>query len=90
MINLDDILDMSGLTRDQIAAIAEHDHTGRVNAALKAEWLMHHHGGAHRIEQIICDDIRAALHRDDLAHARDLYATLREFVAEHPEAVRGA
>ncbi len=89
MINLDDILDLSDLTRDEIAAIAEHDHIGRVNATLLAEWLMAHHGGAHRIETIISEDIRGALHRGDLTHARELYSTLRAFVERHPEAVRG-
>lgn len=89
MINLDDILDLSNLTRDEISAIAEHDHIGRINATLMAEWLMAHHGGAHRIETIINEDIREALHKGDLPHARELYATLREFVTRHPEAVRG-
>lgn len=90
MISLDDILDLSSLSRDEIAALAEHGHMGRVNAALMGEWLMRHHGGAHKIEQAICDDIRAALHKGDLTHARDLYATLHAFVQAHPEAVRGA
>ena len=90
MINLNDILDMSCLTREEIAAVAEHEHISRVNATLKAEWMMQRHKGAHRIEQMICEDIREALHRDDLDHARELYNTLRAFVADHPEAVRGA
>ncbi len=39
---------------------------------------------------MICDDIRAALHRDDVDHARRLFAALRHFIADHPEAARGA
>lgn len=89
MINGEDILDMAGLTRAEIAAVAEHEHLGQVDAARLSEWIMTHRGGGHRVEQMICDDIRAALHKGDLPHARDLYATLKAFVDEHPDAVRG-
>ena len=89
MINPDDILDMTSLTRDEIAAVAEHEHLGEVDAARLSEALMSHRGGAHRVEQMISDDIRAALHAGDLPHARNLYATLKAFLAEHPEAARG-
>lgn len=88
MINLDDIEDMTCLTRDEIAAIAEHEHLPEVNAAALGDYLMHLHKGPQQVQQMICEDIRNALHRDDLAHARELFATLRHFVAEHPEAVR--
>lgn len=89
MINLDDILDMSCLTREEIAAVAEHEHLGRARAAALAEYLMHLPKGPQAVQKMICEDIRAALHRDDLAHARDLWATLGEFVKSHPESLRG-
>ena len=89
MINPEDILDMTSLSRDEIAAVAEHEHLGQVDAARLSEWLMTHRGGGHRVEQMISDDIRAALHADNLPHARDLDATLKAFLAEHPDAVRG-
>ncbi len=38
---------------------------------------------------MICDDIRAALHDDNVVHARELFAVLCGFLAEHPEAARG-
>ena len=90
MISLDDIEDMTCLTRDEIAAIAEHEHLPEVNAAALGEYLMHLHHGPQRVQAMICDDIRTALHRDDLPHARVLFATLRHFIAEHPDAVRGS
>ena len=90
MINETDILDMTCLTRDQIAAIALHEHLDAVSAAELGEYLMHIHQGPQKVQQMICEDIRAALHRDDLAHARDLYAVLHHFMNEHPEAGRGA
>jgi hypothetical protein len=89
MITLDDIEDLTDLTRDEIAALAEHEHLGLVQASLLGNYLMHQHHGPQKVQAMICDDIRAALHADDVAHARALFITLRQFVAEHPEASRG-
>ena len=89
MISLDDIEDMTCLTRDQIAALAEHEHVTEVSAAMIGEYLMHQPKGPQAVQQMICEDIREALHKDDLGHARDLFAVLRHFIEEHPDAARG-
>ncbi len=89
MINENDIIDMTCLTRAEIAAIAEHEHIGDVEAAELGEYLMHGHHGPQRVQQMICDDIREALHADDVARARALYQTLHAYLAVHPEALRG-
>lgn len=90
MINLDDILDMSALSREEIAAIAEHEHSGRMNAAMLAEYLLHIPHGAQKVALMIAEDTRAALHEGNLAHARELYEVMKHFIAEHPEAQRGS
>lgn len=90
MITLEDILDMTCLTRAEIEAVAEHEHLCPLDAALLAEWEAHRHRGFQHLQQMICEDICAALHRGDLEHARALYAVLRHFIAEHPDAARGA
>ncbi|MBV7394144.1 hypothetical protein [Mameliella sediminis] len=90
MITLDDIEDMTCLTRDEIEAVAEHDHLPEVNASCLAEYLMQQHHGAAKVQQMICEDIREALHRGDKEHAKDLYGVLHHFLKEHPEAARGA
>lgn len=90
MISPDDIADMTCLTRDEIAALAEHEHMTDTSAALLGDYMMQQHKGPQEVQQMICDDIRAALHADDLDHARALFGTLRRFIADHPEAVRGA
>ncbi len=90
MITLDDIEDMSALTRGEIAALAEHEHLAELDATLMGDYLMHVHRGPQHVHEMICDDIRAALHRDDLPHARRLFAVLRGFLTEYPEAARGA
>lgn len=89
MITLDDMEDMCSLTREEIAQIAAHEHISDEAAVAEIERLMHAHGGPHKLEQMLCADIRAALHGDDLPEARRLFALLRGFLAEHPEAVRG-
>lgn len=89
MINENDILDFCDLTRDEIHAIALHEHLSEVEAAEMGEYLMHIHHGAQRVQGMICDDIRDALHKDDLPAARALYKTLHNFLAMHPEALRG-
>lgn len=90
MITLDDIEDMSALTREEIDAVAEHENTSVFDATLMGEYLMHVHHGPQKVHEMLCDDIRAALHADDLPHARRLFAVLRGFLTEHPEAARGA
>ncbi len=90
MINLDDVIDMSVLTRAEVDALAEHEHLGRFNAALMGEYLMHKHQGPYLVNVMLCDDIRKALHEGDMPHARELFAVLRQFIEEHPEAIRGA
>ncbi|WP_209427505.1 hypothetical protein [Pararhodobacter sp. SW119] len=89
MINENDILDMTCLTRAEIAAIAEHEHIGDVAAAEMGEYMMHIHHGPQHVQQMICEDIQAALRSRDLMRARALYQTLKAFLAAHPEALRG-
>jgi hypothetical protein len=90
MISAEDIIGMTDLTREEIEAISEHEHVTEVNAAVLGDYLLHQHKGPQAILRMISEDIRDALHRDDVAHARELYATLQHFVASHPEAERGA
>lgn len=90
MITLDDIEDMTCLTREEIAALAEHEGLPDLNAAALGEYTMHLHHGPQKVQQMICDDIRNALHAGNLVHARELYGVLHHFLSEHPDAARGA
>jgi hypothetical protein len=90
MINLSDIMDMTDLSHEEIAAVAEHEGLPDVSATTLADYMMHARHGPQAVLRMISEDIRAALRRDDVAHARDLYAVLRHFAATHPEAARGA
>jgi hypothetical protein len=90
MITLDDMEDMCALSREEIAQVAEHEHISEEAAVAEIERLMHEHGGPQRVQAMICEDIRAALHADEVAEAKRLFALLRHFLADHPEAVRGS
>ena len=90
MITLDDIRDMCALTREEIDAVAEHEHLQGVDAAALADYMMHQHKGPQHVQQIICEDIREALHADNVPKARKLFAVLHHYMNEHPEAARGA
>ena len=90
MITLDDIEDMSCLTRAEIDALAEHEHIDTYNATILGEYLMHVRSGPQKVHQMLCEDIRAALHKDDLPHARELFGALRQFLSDYPDAARGA
>lgn len=89
MLNLHDIIAMTGLSEAEIDAIAEHECLPRVNAAALGQYVLAHHRGAAKVHDMICDDIREALHRGDLCHAKELMATLKHFLADHPEATHG-
>lgn len=89
MIMPEDIVGMTDLTEAEVAAIAEHEHTTEVIAASMVEYLMGKHGGPQAINRMLCEDIRRALHEDKVAHARELYAVLNQFIDAHPEAAQG-
>ena len=88
MISLEDCIGMCGLTREEVDAIAEHEHIDEIDAAALAESLMSRPSGARRVLEMIRDDIRDALARGNEDHAADLLAALRHFVKAHPESVR--
>jgi hypothetical protein len=90
MVSLEDMEDMCSLTRDEIAQVAAHEHVTDAVAVAEIERLMHEHGGPQAVQAMLCEDIRTALHADEVAEAKRLFALLRRFLAAHPEAVRGA
>ncbi|MFV0334958.1 MAG: hypothetical protein ACK5JR_12925 [Tropicimonas sp.] len=77
--------EVTGFGWGPIAAVTEREPIRNVEAIILDEYLTHIHKGAHKVRQMICDDLRVAMHRDDPAHARKLFHTLKLFMAEHPE-----
>ncbi len=85
MISLDDCIAFCGLTEEEVLAIAEHEHIPEISAAALASYLVEQEHGSERIRDMIRDDIRAALDRGDIGHARQLFGALRHFVSCHAE-----
>lgn len=84
MITLEECIGMCGLTREEVDAIAEHEHIPEAAAVALGSYLMHLSHGPEIIRDMIRDDIRAALANHDRQHAANLLATLRSFLAMHP------
>jgi len=86
MITIEDCIAMCGLTQDEVLAIAEHDHIPEIAAAALGQYLLTQDDGTEKISAMLRDDIRLAIRRNDLAHARQLFMALRHFLSSHPQA----
>ncbi len=87
MIALEDCIALCGLTREQVLALAEHEHIPEISAAALANHLLAQPEGCRRVSAMIADDITFAEARGDRRHADELRRTLHEFVATHPDAL---
>ena len=85
MLTYNDCIEMCEFTREEIEAIAEHEHIPEMLAIELAEYLVHTPGGVPRIRRIILEDIdHARAHHDpDKVHRLEL--VLKYFIATHPE-----
>lgn len=90
MITLEDCIALCGLSREEVQAIAEHEHIPEVVAAGLAEVLLMQQHGTETVRHMIVDDIQAANARGDTRRACELFVCLKHFMAEHPEACGSA
>lgn len=90
MLTLKDCIALSGLTEEEIEAIAEHEHLPEIIAVELGNYLVHSPEGVPMIRRIIIDDIRAAEARGDRRHVVRLKLVLKHFVETHPEYEPGA
>ena len=81
MIALEDCIAMCGLTEAEVLAIAEHEHIPEIAAAALGQYLLGKKHGPAQIREMLRDDIRAALTRNDREHARQLFMALRHFLS---------
>ncbi|MEM1286222.1 MAG: hypothetical protein ACFB01_07505 [Cohaesibacteraceae bacterium] len=85
MISLDDMVGMSGLSEEEILAIAEHEHVAPSVATGLGAYLSGDHEGLEKVRNMIFDDIRAAQAAGDTGHERELLHVLHHFLREHPQ-----
>jgi hypothetical protein len=84
-ITLEDCIALCGLEESEVAGMAEHEHMPEIAAAALAQYLLAGPGGPARIRDMLVDEFRNALRRNDKVHARELLAALRHFTATHRE-----
>ncbi len=83
MLTLQDCIELSELTEEEILAIAEHEHIPELAALELGNYLVHTHDGEKRIKAMIVDDIADARGRGDLLRVLSLKLCLRHFVEHH-------
>ncbi len=86
-LTYEDCVGMCGLTKEEVEAIAEHEHIPAIIAAELANYLCRDEAGECCIRGYILDDIAAAETRGDAAHVLLLKAVLFHFLKTHPNAL---
>lgn len=87
MLTIQDCIELSELTEDEILAIAEHEHVPEIVAVEMGNYMVHTSAGEKRIKRMIADDILSARARGDLQHAATLRLALKHFVKTHASTV---
>lgn len=84
MLTFEDCVALSGLTAEEVEAIAEHEHIPELAAAEMGNYLCRTRDGELRIKRMILDDIATARAAGRLDHAAALKLVLCHFVEHHP------
>jgi hypothetical protein len=84
MLSLEDCIALSGLTEEEVLAIAEHEHVPEIAAAELGNYLARSADGQLYIKSMIRDDIREARARGERERVLRLKLLLRNFVLQHP------
>jgi len=85
MISFEDCFALCGLTRDEVLALAEHEHIPEIAAVALGQYLLNQPTGRTTIRAMIARNIHSARSRGDMRHAEELAVTLQHFVTSHPE-----
>lgn len=83
MLSIEDCIALSELSKEEVAAIAEHEHVPDIVAAEIGSYLVQMPGGTACIRRYILDDIEAARNRRDFRRAAALKLVLHHFVKVH-------
>jgi DNA repair protein RadC len=83
MLTIQDCIDLSELTEEEILAIAEHEHIPEMAALELGSYLVHTPEGEQRIKAMIVDDIEAARGQGDMRRVLTLKHCLKHFLEHH-------
>ena len=84
MLSLEDCLELSKLTEDEILIIAKHERIPEIAALELANYLICTPDGEFRIKGMIKNDITQAANCGDRVRELGLKLMLRNYVAQHP------
>ena len=83
MLTIEDCIELSELTEEEILAIAEHEHVPEMVAVEMGNYLTHTASGEKRIKRMILDDIETARAKNDSHRVTMLKMVLKHFVEHH-------
>ena len=83
MLTLQDCIELSELTEEEILAIAEHEHIPEMVALELGNYLVHTEAGERRIKRMIGDDIKHAQETGNAEHAAVLKSVLKHYLEHH-------
>jgi hypothetical protein len=83
MLTLQECIDYSDLTEEEILAIAEHENLTEIVAVELGNYLVHLPNGEKRIKRMILDDIESSKRRGNIKHAAQLKLVLKHFTEHH-------
>jgi hypothetical protein len=86
MITLEDCTALCGFSREEVLAIAEHEHLPELVATALANRLLCQARGTERVRDMIIDNIRQAQRRGDKRHVLAQLHVLHHFLRTHREA----
>jgi hypothetical protein len=84
MLTLQDCIAFSGLTPDQLDAVACHQHLPAVIAAEWAESVLESEGGIRLVEAVLVEEVACACAQGDRTCAERFRRGLEEFIRDHP------
>ena len=85
-LSLQDCIDMSDLTEEEVLAIAEHENLPELLAVELGSYLVHTPGGEKRIKRMIQDDIKNSQRKGDVKHTALLKSVLKHYLEHHAKA----
>ena len=83
MLTLQDCIELSELTEEEILAFAEHELIPEMVALEMGNYLVHTEAGEKRIKGMIVDDIKHAQDTGNAEHAAVLKNVLKHYMEHH-------
>ena len=83
MLTIEDCIELSELSEEEILAIAEHEHVPEMVALELGNYLTHSAAGERRIRRMICEDMDRARACGNLQRLAELKLVLKHFVENH-------